>query len=96
MASRDDLPVQSRVCIKNQFHSFVNLISNRPHCFERLAFRVGQRPVASPHPGTNGQASPQPIVTSTEAVCANPEVSFCGLDELKSMPISRIASTTSR
>ena len=46
--------------------------------------------------GTYGQASPQPIVTAQSACSCISSVSLFGLRPARSMPTSRIASTTAR
>src|SRR5262249_4427940 len=47
------------------------------------------------NPGTTGQASPQPIVTSTSAPRARSSVSRCGCTAERSIPAPPIPSTTS-
>src|ERR1017187_10192843 len=46
-------------------------------------------------PGTTGHASPQPMVTSNDAVEASSRVSFCGATADRSTPSSSMACTTS-
>ena len=48
-------------------HPIADLVADRAHGLDVVAGRVGKLPVLVALPGTNGQVSPQPIVTTTSA-----------------------------